>query len=178
VQDAMAAATGVVGSATTQASDSNSADVMDLLFMDHQKAKTLISEIRDADNADQIKVLFGQLYKDLVVHAKAEDAVVYPAVEPFYGDDTQELYDETAEIETLLNELKAMPSTGDQFMAKLKQLKAMIGDHTGRKKAPCCSMRKNLSSDSASSWGDSLRRASRRSKAKCSLDQAAEISLG
>ena len=154
VQDAMAAATGVVGSATTQASDSNSADVMDLLFMDHQKAKTLISEIRDADNADQIKVLFGQLYKDLVVHAKAEDAVVYPAVEPFYGDDTQELYDETAEIETLLNELKAMPSTGDQFMAKLKQLKAMIGDHTRQEESTMfASMRKNLSSEQREQLG-------------------------
>ncbi|HZG38100.1 MAG TPA: hemerythrin domain-containing protein [Nodosilinea sp.] len=154
VQDAMAAATGVVGSATTQASDSNSADVMDLLFMDHQKAKTLISEIRDADNADQIKVLFGQLYKDLVVHAKAEDAVVYPAVEPFYGDDTQELYDETAEIETLLNELKAMPSAGDQFMAKLKQLKAMIGDHTRQEESTMfASMRKNLSSEQREQLG-------------------------
>ncbi|MFQ4139790.1 hemerythrin domain-containing protein [Nodosilinea sp. PGN35] len=149
VQDAIAAATGIVGSATTQASDDSSADVMDLIFMDHQKAKTLMSEIRSADSADQIKVLFGQLYKDLLVHAKAEEAVVYPAVQSFYGnDDTQELYAEQAEMETLLNEMKAMPSTGDQFMAKLKQLKSMVGDHTRQEESTMfTAMRKNLSSE-------------------------------
>lgn len=149
VQDAIAAATGIVGSATTQASDNKSADVMDLIFMDHQKAKTLMGEIRSADSADQIKVLFGQLYKDLLVHAKAEEAVVYPAVQSFYGnDDTQELYAEQAKMETLLNEMKAMPSTGDQFMAKLKQLKSMVGDHTRQEESTLfTAMRKNLSSE-------------------------------
>lgn len=154
VQDAVAAATGVVGSATTQTSDKESADVMDLIFMDHQKAKTLMSEIRNADNADQIKVLFGQLYKDLLVHAKAEEAVVYPAVQPFYGNDTQELYSEQAEMETVLNELKAMPSAGDEFMAKLKQLKAMVGDHTRQEESTMfAAIRKNLSSEEQQQLG-------------------------
>ncbi len=154
VQDAVAAATGVVGSATTQASDKESADVMDLIFMDHQKAKTLMSEIRDADNADQIKVLFGQLYKDLLVHAKAEEAVVYPAVQPFYGNDTQELYAEQAQMETLLDQLKAMPSAGDEFMAKLKELKAMIGDHTRQEESTMfATIRKNMSSEEQQQLG-------------------------
>jgi hemerythrin superfamily protein len=155
VQDAIAAATGAVGSATTQASDQESADVMDLIFMDHQKAKTLMSEIRNADSADQIKVLFGQLYKDLLVHAKAEEAVVYPAVQSFYGnDDTQELYAEQAEMEALLDELKAMPSTGDQFIAQLKQLKSIVGDHTRQEESTLFSaMRQNLSSEERQQLG-------------------------
>jgi hemerythrin superfamily protein len=146
VQDALAAATGVVGSATSQAADDASADVLDLIFMDHQKAKTLISEIRNADNAEQMKSLFGQLYKDLIVHSKAEESVVYPAVQPFYGSDTQELYSEQAEMEILLKEMKAMPAINDAFKAKLKQLKAMIGDHTRQEESTMfASMRKNLS---------------------------------
>lgn len=158
VQDAIAAATGVVGSATTQASDSDSADVLDFIFMDHQKASTLIREIRNADDEEQSKVLFGQLYKDLIVHAKAEEAVVYPAVKPFYGDDTQELFDETAEIENLLNEMKAMPAANDSFMAKLKQLKAMIGDHTRQEESTMfASMRKNLSQEDRERMGASFK---------------------
>ena len=47
-------------------------DINGLIFMDHQKIKGLISEIRSADNAEQIKALFGQLYKDLSVHTEAE----------------------------------------------------------------------------------------------------------
>jgi hemerythrin superfamily protein len=82
VQDAIAAATGIVGSATTQASDDPSADIMDLIFMDHQKAKTLISEIRHADNSDQIPTLFVQLYKDLVVHSKPKKRWFIPPFSP------------------------------------------------------------------------------------------------
>jgi hemerythrin superfamily protein len=159
VQDAIAAATGVVGSATTQTSDAQSADIMDLIFMDHQKAKTLISEIRNADTAEQIKSLFGQLYKDLVVHAKAEEAVVYPAVQSFYGnDDTQELYSEQADMETLLKEMKAMGSTGEPFMAKLKQLKAMVGDHTRQEESTLfAAMRKNLSKEERQQMGQQFK---------------------
>jgi hemerythrin superfamily protein len=147
VQDAVAAATGVVGSATSQANDGAESDVMDLIFWDHQKVKTLISEIRSAETVEQIKSLFGQLYRDLTVHSRAEEDVVYPAVRPFYGDsDTKELYDEQAEMDTLLNEMKTMNSTGTEFMAKLKQLKAIVGDHTRQEESTMfTAMRRNLS---------------------------------
>jgi hemerythrin superfamily protein len=147
VQDAVAAATGVVGSAASQANDGAESDVMDLIFWDHQKVKTLISEIRSAETVEQIKALFGQLYRDLIVHSKAEEAVVYPAVRSFYGDgDTQELYDEQAEMETRLNEMKTLDSTGPEFMAKLKQMKAIVGDHTRQEESTMfTAMRKNLS---------------------------------
>lgn len=149
VRDAMAAATGLVGSATSQAADDAEIDVMSLIFMDHQKAKTLMSEIKSADSTDEIKSLFGQLYKDLTVHSKAEEEVIYPAVKSFYGqDDTQELYDEQAEMESLLDQMKALASTGDEFMAKLKQLKSMVGDHTRQEESTMfASMRKNMSKD-------------------------------
>jgi hemerythrin superfamily protein len=149
VQDAIAAATGVVGSATTQMSDQSEADIQALIFMDHQKVKTLISEIRSADSEDQMKALFGQLYKDLIVHAEAEKEAVYPTIKSFYGsDDTQELIEEHAEMETLLNEMKNMNSMGDEFMAKLKQLKSIVGDHTRQEESTMfASMRKNLSDD-------------------------------
>ncbi|WP_017298383.1 hemerythrin domain-containing protein [Nodosilinea nodulosa] len=147
VQDAIAAATGIVGSAATHASGSTAVDVMDLIFMDHQKAKTLISEIRSANTVEQGNVLFGQLYKDLLVHSKAEEAVVYPVVRPFYGsDNTQELYNEQTAMETLLDDLRAMPALDDLFMAKLKQLKAMVGDHTRQEESTMfAAMRKHLS---------------------------------
>lgn len=149
VQDAIAAATGVVGSAASQVQDDAETDINGLIFMDHQKVKGLISEIRSADNAEQIKALFGQLYKDLIVHAEAERETVYPVVKPFYGsDDTQELSSEHDQMKTLLDAMKSMPSTGDEFMAKLKQLKSIVGDHTRQEESTMfASMRKNLSDD-------------------------------
>jgi hemerythrin superfamily protein len=149
VQDAIAAATGVVGSAASQVKDDAETDVTGLIFMDHQKVKGLISEIRSADNAEQIEALFGQLYKDLIVHAEAERETVYPAVKPFYGsDDTEELSSEHDEMKSLLDEMKSMNSTGDEFMAKLKQLKSIVGDHTRQEESTMfASMRKNMSDD-------------------------------
>jgi len=149
VQDAIAAATGVVGSAVSQVKGDAETDINGLIFMDHQKIKGLISEIRSADNAEQIKALFGQLYKDLSVHTEAEKETVYPAVRPFYGsDDTQELYSEHDDMKTLLDEMKAMDSTGEEFMAKLKQLKSILGDHTRQEESTMfVSMRKNMSDE-------------------------------
>jgi hemerythrin superfamily protein len=144
VQDAVAAATGVVGSAISQAGAEP--DIMNIIFMDHQKVKTLMSEIKSARNAEQVKALFGQLYKDLLVHAKAEEAVVYPNVRSFYGDDTQELYDEQAAMETLLNDMKNMNSTDGAFKTQLQQLKTMVNDHTTQEESTLfAAMRKNMS---------------------------------
>jgi hemerythrin superfamily protein len=164
VQDAIAATTGLFGSAVSQASDGAEADVMDLIFMDHQKVKTLISEIRSSNSADEIKSLFGQLYRDLIVHSKAEEEVVYPAVKSFYGaDDTQELYDEQAELERLLNEMKNMGTTGDPFMEKLKQVKSIVGDHTRQEESTMfASMRKNMSDDQRKQMGRQFKESKQR----------------
>ncbi len=146
VRDAMAAMTGAVGSATTQASD-DSTDIMSLIFMDHQKAKTLIREIRKADNPQEAREFFGQLFKDLLVHSKAEEAVVYPAVRPFYGEaDTQELYTEQAELERVLMEMRSLSPDNETFRNHLHQVKQMVGDHTRQEESTMfAAMRKNLS---------------------------------
>ncbi|MEQ9553718.1 MAG: hemerythrin domain-containing protein [Coleofasciculus sp. G3-WIS-01] len=147
VQDAVAAMTGVIGSAVTQASDRSDMDIMDIIFMDHQKAKTLISEIKGTNNPQRIQEFFGQLYKDVIVHAEAEKETVYPQVRSFYGnDDTQELYDEHEELKTTLNEMKELDPTSSEFKSKLKQVKDMIGDHTRQEESTMfASIRKNLS---------------------------------
>lgn len=98
VQDAMAALSGVFGSAVTQGSDKSDMNIQDVIRMDHQKAKTLMADIEASQDPQKIQELFAQLYTDLIVHSEAEEQVVYPAVRPFYGEsDTQELYDEQAE---------------------------------------------------------------------------------
>jgi hemerythrin superfamily protein len=146
-QDAIAALTGIVGSATTQASDQSDLDIMQIIFMDHQKAKTLIREIEKTKDAQKAQEYFGQLCQDLTVHSKAEEAVVYPAVQSFYGEsNTQELYDEQAQLEQLLQRMQSLNPTSEEFRADLKQVKAMVGDHTRQEESTLfASMRKNLS---------------------------------
>lgn len=144
LQDAMAAMTGVFGSGASQIDDD--ADIMSLIFMDHQKAKTLMREIEKADTPQRAQEFFGQLYKDLIVHSKAEEEVVYPAVRSFYGNDnTQELYDEQAQLEQTLNTMRSLDPMSDEFKTHLKQVKDMVGDHTRQEESTMfAAMRKNL----------------------------------
>lgn len=147
VQDAVAAMTGVVGSAVTQSSDKSDMDVMSVIFMDHQKAKTLMNELKTCEDGNRIQELFGQLYQDLLVHAKAEEEVVYPAVRSYYGEsDTRDLYNEQAQMETLLNQMRAMNVPSAEFKERLKQLKEMVGHHTRQEESGMfTAMRRNMS---------------------------------
>ncbi|MFB2897157.1 hemerythrin domain-containing protein [Aerosakkonemataceae cyanobacterium BLCC-F50] len=130
VQDAVAALSGVFGSAVTQNSDKQDMDIRDLIRLDHNKVNTIFTEMGATEDVAKLEELFGQMYKDLLAHAKAEEEVVYPRVRPFYGNDnTQELFDEQAEMERMLNEIMSISPADSQFKEKIKQLMDAVGDH-------------------------------------------------
>jgi hemerythrin superfamily protein len=128
VQDPVAALSGVVGSAVTQTSDMSDMTIGQILRMDHSKARTLFMEIQSSNDPQKIQEYFGQLYKDLMAHAKAEEQVVYPAVRSYYKD-TQDLYNEQAEQARMLDEIKSMSPSSPQFKDKVKQLMDATNHH-------------------------------------------------
>ncbi|MCG5059585.1 MAG: hemerythrin domain-containing protein [Limnoraphis sp. WC205] len=164
IQDALAAMTGVLGSAATQASDASDMDILTLIFMDHQKTKTLIREIEKSKDPNKIQEYFGQLYKDLTVHSKAEEEVVYPRVRSFYGEaDTQELYDEQAELEKVLNEMKNSEPTAEAFPHLLKRVKDMVGDHTRQEESTMfAAIRKNMNDSQREQMATEFKEAKKR----------------
>jgi hemerythrin superfamily protein len=130
VQDATAALSGVFGSVITQASDKQDMNVQDVIRLDHNKVNTLFTELLQSNDPQKIQEYFGQIYKDLTVHAEAEEQVVYPRVRSFYGDDnTQELFDEQAEMKQMLDQIKSTSPSSSEFKSKVKQLMDMVGDH-------------------------------------------------
>ncbi|MEG5067331.1 hemerythrin domain-containing protein [Microcoleus sp. B3-A4] len=131
VQDAVAALSGVFGSITTQNTDKQDMNIQTLIRLDHNKTNTIFTEIGATKDPQKLQEYFGQLYKDLLVHAQAEEEVVYPKVRSFYGDDnTQELYDEQAKMKQVLDEIKAMdPTNADEFRSRIKDLMEAVGDH-------------------------------------------------
>lgn len=131
VQDAMAALTGVFGSAVTQTSDKSDMNIQDVIRMDHNKAKMLINEIKMTSDPQKKQEFFGQLYMDLNVHSDAEDSVLYPAVRPFYGDqNTQELYDEQDQMQAVLEQMKSLSPTSSEFNSMLERVEEMVNQHT------------------------------------------------
>lgn len=148
VQDAAAAFSGVVGSVVTQTSDKKDMNIQDLIRLDHNKVNTLFTELLQSDNPQKIQEYFGQIYKDLLAHSEAEEQVVYPKVRPFYGEgDTQELYDEQAEMKKMLDEIKAIDPSSSQFKDKIKQLMSAVGDHIRQEESTMfAAIRNNMSS--------------------------------
>ena len=149
VQDAVAAFSGVVGSVVTQTSDKKDMNVQDVIRADHSKVNTLFTELLQSDNPQKIQEYFGQIYKDLSAHAEAEEQVVYSKVRPFYGEgDTQELYDEQAEMKKMLDEIKAIDPSSSQFKDKIRNLMDVVGDHIRQEESTMfAAIRNNMSSD-------------------------------
>ena len=126
VQDAMAAMTGIIGGAVTRTKDEM--NITEIITMDHRKTDTLFMEIASTDDPQKLQEFFGQLYKDLSVHAEAEEQIVYPAVRSYYGN-TQELFDEQAQMKQMLAQIKALNPTSSDFKAQIKQLQTVVQDH-------------------------------------------------
>jgi hemerythrin superfamily protein len=127
VQDAVAALSGVVGSAVTRSDDEMR--IRDILRMDHTKVNTLFAELQGTNDPQKIQEYFGQIYKDLSAHSAAEEQVVYPAIRSYY-EDTQELYEEQAEMKQMLEQIKSLnPSSTDNFKARVQDLMKAVQAH-------------------------------------------------
>lgn len=151
IQDAAAAAAGVVGSVITQGSDKKDMNIQDIIRMDHAKVNTIFTEIGATNDPQKIQEYFGQMYKDLLVHAQAEEEVVYPAVRPYYGEnDTQELYDEQAEMKQMLDQIKALDPASSEFKDRVKQLMDVVGDHIRQEESTMFAAIRNNFSDEQS----------------------------
>jgi hemerythrin superfamily protein len=146
VQDAVAALSGVAGSVVSRTDDEM--NIQDVIRMDHQKVNMLFGQIEGTDDPQKIQEYFGQIYKDLTVHAEAEEQVVYPAVRPFYGEsDTQELYDEQAEMKVMLDSIKAMSPSSPEFKQQVKRLKDAVMDHVRQEESTMFAAIRNNCSD-------------------------------
>jgi hemerythrin superfamily protein len=145
VQDSVAAISGVIGSAVTQTSNKSDMNIQDVIRADHNKVNMLFMQIDNTNDPQKIEEYFGQIYKDLSVHSEAEEQVVYPAVRPFYSD-TQELYDEQAQMKTMLEDLKSSSPSDSDFKAKVERLKDAVTEHVRQEESEMfAAIRKNCS---------------------------------
>ncbi|MGB3262954.1 MAG: hemerythrin domain-containing protein [Microcoleus sp.] len=143
VQDAVAAMSGIIGGAVTRTKDEM--NIVEIITMDHRKVDTLFMEIEKTDDPQKLQEFFGQIYKDLSVHAEAEEKIVYPAVRSYYTD-TQELYNEQAEMKQMLSKIKAMSPSSADFKAQITQLKTAVQDHVKQEEGDMFpQIRRNLS---------------------------------
>jgi len=131
VQDSLAALRGVVGSVTGQSETSPDKKLTDIVHMDHSKVKELFKEIENTDDPQKLTEFFNQLYRDLSIHAEAEEQTWYPALLKYEDSvlTTEQAYREQEQVKSLLTELRNTGVVTPAFKAKMQTLNYAILDH-------------------------------------------------
>ncbi len=108
-------------------------DILNLLKKDHKVVSELFSAIdQTGTKAYKTKMeLFEQIYNELLLHAKIEEAIFYPTIEKFQEtkSTTMESYEEHMLVKQLLEEIKNVTPQDDVWQAKLTVLKELVEHH-------------------------------------------------
>lgn len=107
-------------------------DTVEILTNDHQVIKTLLDQLTSATGSRREEVI-KELVGVLTVHNATEENLVYPALNKVAGSkrESEHLYHETAEADTLLFELDSMLKERDEteFAAKAKKFAEAVRHH-------------------------------------------------
>lgn len=108
-------------------------NVFDVLMMEHREVEALFERI-DAlppDAADAAHDLFVALHDTLIVHAQAEQAVLYPRLAKIdeLADAVEGAKLEHETVELVLDELRVLDPGGDAWLARAAVLQQNVRHH-------------------------------------------------
>jgi hemerythrin superfamily protein len=105
--------------------------VLSMLKADHEKVNALFAEFKEAKDARTKDRIVRETLRELEVHAKLEETLIYPAIRrEIDADDTMdEALEEHHLAHTLINELKRMTPGDERFAAKFTVLGESIKHH-------------------------------------------------
>jgi hemerythrin superfamily protein len=109
--------------------------VTTILKKDHRVVSGLIATLQMAPKVNERirKRLFEQIRHSVMVHALAEEEILYPAMRNYMGMDgdskVSEAYHEHQVIKDLLSDLETMDPLSDAFDRKFEDLKNKIEHH-------------------------------------------------
>jgi len=135
-----------------------------LLKADHKKVAGIFEKLEPTtDRAVKTREdLFAQLKKELDVHARIEETILYPALkDPDETHDiTLEAYEEHAVVKQLLAELDEMSKDEEEWGAKLKVLQENVEHHVEEEEGEMFpKARKVLSEEEVEALGERLEKA-------------------
>jgi hemerythrin superfamily protein len=109
-----------------------STNVVHMLHADHDKVRDLFFEFSQTDVAKEKDELVKIIIKELYVHAKVEEEIVYPAIRKEV-DDSEDMMDEADTehhmVKLLLSELSTMKPSDDHYDSKVTVLCELVSHH-------------------------------------------------
>jgi hypothetical protein len=110
-----------------------SASVLDILARDHRQIDGLFDRVAAAKGHGARDAAFAALKDALTVHARLEEAIVYPALRTTSVEEllvaASQAYAEHREVKIVLAELSGLPSVSDRFAERLGELKTRVAKH-------------------------------------------------
>ncbi len=107
-------------------------DLLQVLHKDHKNVSELFFQFSQEDDDKEKKAIVTRIIKELTLHAKAEEDVVYPAVRDG-ADDAEDIMDEADTehhvVKFLLAELSDMSPKDEYFDAKVTVLCELVKHH-------------------------------------------------
>lgn len=106
-------------------------DILELIEADHRKVEKLFVELENTKATKKTYEIFNQIYKELNLHAQAEELVFYPAMQEY--DETQEYIEEAEKehnsVKILLEQMKSLKPDDAEFETKIKHLVESVKHH-------------------------------------------------
>ena len=106
-------------------------DIYSYLKKDHKKVNSLFKQIINTKNTRSRKKLFQVVKQELLLHAKAEQATFYKALEnnDKSSEKVEHAIDEHSEIKKLLNKIDKIQINKDQWLVDFGVLKYQVEHH-------------------------------------------------
>lgn len=109
-------------------------DFFDMLRRDHEAIRALLTRLAEtpADAPDDRAALLGELRDAFVPHMRAEERVFYKALREQEGsshEDALHSYEEHAEMQRLLGELRELPPTASVWGRTVRELGRLVRQH-------------------------------------------------
>jgi len=107
---------------------------IDLLKADHEDLRKALTQLEKATGSERRKLSLARAKALIVLHAKGEEAIFYPAFHDVARTkEDQKLFFEAHEehhlVDFVISELEAAPAEGEVFAAKAKVLKDVVEHH-------------------------------------------------
>jgi hemerythrin superfamily protein len=107
-------------------------DLLQVLHHDHKTVQEMFFQFTQLEDDKAKKALVGEIIKELTIHAKAEEEIVYPAVRDA-ADEAEDLMDEADTehhvVKFLMAELRDMSPKDDHFDSKVTVLCELVKHH-------------------------------------------------
>ncbi|MBE8991098.1 hemerythrin domain-containing protein [Nostoc sp. LEGE 12450] len=117
--------------AKAKANKDKSTDILALIEAEHRQVEKLFAEVEKA-KGEKLVEQFNQIYVALILHARTEELVFYPALREYEETEqyVEEAEEEHEEVSVILEEIKALKPTDPEFKEKMSELKETFEHHT------------------------------------------------